>query len=280
MAIFRAKNTLLIKERGQMARAKRHFLPGHVWHITHRCHKKEFLLKFARDRCRWLQWLFEAKKRYGIRILNYMVTSNHIHLLVVDGGGRDVIPKSIKLVAGRTGQEYNQRKNRNGAFWEDRYHATAVSSDRHLIQCIAYIDLNMVRTGVVNHPSEWNFGGYNEIQKPRERYALIDYKRLMELLHIATVDELRNSHKKWVEEILKTKNYVRESKWSQSIAVGSESFVEGIKEKLGIRANGRKVGASGGLYHLREAQVPYNSDFTPENSELRAKNTYFWSDNP
>jgi putative transposase len=280
MAIFRAKNTLLREEHGQMARAKRHFLQGHVWHITHRCHKKEFLLKFGRDRRRWLQWLFEAKKRYGIRILNYMVTSNHNHLLVVDGGGRDVIPKSIKLVAGRTGQEYNQRKNRNGAFWEDRYHATAVSSDRHLIKCIAYIDLNMVRAGVVNHPSEWNFGGYNEIQKPRERYALIDYKRLMELLHISTVDELKNSHKNWVEEILKTKNYVRESKWSQSIAVGSKSFVEGIKEKLGIRAKGRKVGESEESYHLREAQAPYNSDFTPENSGLSAKNTYFWRDNP
>jgi len=50
MVIFRAKSTLLRKEHGQMARAKRHFLPGHVWHITHRCHKKEFLLKFARDR--------------------------------------------------------------------------------------------------------------------------------------------------------------------------------------------------------------------------------------
>ena len=36
-----------------------------------------------------------------------MVTSNHIHPIAVDGGGRDVIPKSIKLVAGRTGQEYN-----------------------------------------------------------------------------------------------------------------------------------------------------------------------------
>jgi putative transposase len=45
-----------------------------------------------------------------------MVTSNHIHLLVFDGGERDVIPKAIQLVAGRTGQEYNQRKNRNGAF--------------------------------------------------------------------------------------------------------------------------------------------------------------------
>jgi putative transposase len=174
-----------------------------------------------------------------------MVTSNHIHLLVADGGGRAVIPKSLQLIAGRTGQEYNQRKNRNGAFWEDRYHATAVSSDRHLIQCIAYIDLNMVRAGVVSHPSEWDFGGYNEIQKPRERYALIDYKRLMELLHFSTIDDLSNSHKKWVEEILKAKNYVRESKWSQSIAVGSKSFIEDIKAKLGISGKGsagRRVG--------------------------------------
>jgi putative transposase len=77
-----------------MARAKRHYLPGHVWYLTHRCHKKEFLLKFARDRRRWLQWLFEAKKRYGLCILNYMVTSNHIHLLVADGGKRKVILKA------------------------------------------------------------------------------------------------------------------------------------------------------------------------------------------
>ena len=66
-------------------------------------------------------------------ILNYMVTSNHIHLLVVDTVERNAIPKSIQLVAGRTGQEYNQRKSRRGAFWEDRYHATAVESGEHLL---------------------------------------------------------------------------------------------------------------------------------------------------
>jgi len=47
-----------------MARAHRHYIPGYIWHITHRCHKKEFLLKFGKDRNRWLEWLFEAKKRY------------------------------------------------------------------------------------------------------------------------------------------------------------------------------------------------------------------------
>lgn len=126
-----------------MARAKRHYLPGHIWHITHRCHKREFLLKFARDRMRWLQWLYEAKSRYGLTILDYMVTSNHIHLLVLDDGDRETIPKSIRLIAGRIGQEYNQRKNRRGAFWEDRYHATAVEEGAHFIHCLTYIDLNM-----------------------------------------------------------------------------------------------------------------------------------------
>ena len=118
-----------------MPRANRHFLPGYVWHITHRCHKKEFLLKFGRDRRRWLYWLFEAKKRFGLCVLNYIVTSNHIHLLVKDNGDR-IIARSLQLIAGRTAQEYNRRKHRPGAFWEDRYHATAVQSDAHLLKCL------------------------------------------------------------------------------------------------------------------------------------------------
>ena len=60
-----------------------------------------------------------------------MVTSNHVHLLVKDTGG-EVIAQSMQLIAGRIAQEFNQRKNRHGAFWEDRYHATAIQADEHL----------------------------------------------------------------------------------------------------------------------------------------------------
>ena len=128
-----------------MARAKRHYVPGHVWHITHRYHKREFLLKFAKDRHRWLQWLYEARRRYNLVILNYVVTSNHIHLLVKDANGRNVIPESIRLVAGRTGQEFNNRKKRSGAFWEDRYHATAIETGEHLLRCLVYLDFHPVK---------------------------------------------------------------------------------------------------------------------------------------
>jgi putative transposase len=93
-----------------MPRANRHFLPGYVWHITHRCHQRKFLLKFARDRRRYLHWLFEAKKRFGLCVLDYMVTSNHVHLVVKDTGS-DVIANGMQLIAGRgesnRGQVFN-----------------------------------------------------------------------------------------------------------------------------------------------------------------------------
>ena len=40
------------------------------------------------------------------------------------------------------------------------------------MRCMVYIDLNMVRDGVVNHPEKWKDSGFNEIQKPPKRYAI------------------------------------------------------------------------------------------------------------
>lgn len=261
---------------GAMARANRHYLPGHVWHITHRCHKKEFLLKFAKDRQAWIDWLWEARKRYGIVVLDYMATSNHVHLLIYDGEGGEVVPKSVQLAAGRTAQEYNQRKCRKGAYWEDRYHATAVETNHHLVQCIVYMDLNMVRAGVVEHPSQWPHCGYGEIQKAPERYRLIDRKMLMELLGISDSDELSLCHRNWVEEALKSKERRREKRWSESIAVGNLSFVEQIKTDLRAKGVGRKIISSGDGHELRESQLSYRGHFVGEMEELSDQNSLPW----
>lgn len=256
-----------------MARAQRHYLPGQIWHITHRCHKRDFLLKLKIDRKSWLHWLYEAKKRYGLVILNYTVTSNHVHLLVVDEKGRDVIPQSVKLVAGRTAQEYYVRKKRKGAFWEDRYHATAIQSEQHLIRCLTYIDLNMVRAGVVSHPSEWHFGGYNEIQKPHRKCALIAYDRLVELSGFTSYDKFRKYHHEIVNSSTSCDNN-RQPWWSESIAVGNESFVETIKQRLGLRAKGRKVEDIGDRFQLREDTKTYINDSGWKNCDIVPYNTY------
>lgn len=259
-----------------MPRANRHYLLGHAWHITHRCHKREFLLKFAKDRQGWIDWLLEARKRYGVVVLNYMATFNHVHLLIYDRDGGEIIPKSVQLAAGRTAQEYNQRKRRKGAYWEDRYHATAVETNHHLVQCIVYMDLNMVRAGVVEHPSEWPHSGYGEIQKAPERYRLIDRSTLMELLGISDSDELSLSHRSWVEEALKSKARKREKRWSESIAVGNLSFVERVKKELRARGFGRKIISGVESHELREPQLSYEGDFEGEMMPLSYENSLPW----
>ena len=242
-----------------MSRANRHYIPGYVWHITHRCHKEEFLLKFARDRRRWIHWLFEAKKRFNLSVLNYMVTSNHIHLLICDNNGKDVIPRSMQLISARTGQEYNNRKQRKGAFWEDRYHATAIEQNSHLNRCLVYIDLNMVRAGAVDHPKMWPFCGYNEIQDPPSRYRIINLDCLIRLTGFTDWGQLKTAHNRWVESSLQKNETVRQSFWADSIAVGSKSFVQEVKMELGLKAKNRYVTGNQDDYQLKETVCDFRN---------------------
>ena len=254
-----------------MPRSNRYQIPGQVWHITQRCHRREFLLKFARDRKRWLHWLFEAKQRFDLTVLNYVVTSNHIHLLVEDDE-TDAISKSLQLIAGRTAQEFNQRKGRKGAYWEDRYHATAIESGEHLLRCLVYIDMNMVRAGAVPHPSQWSHGGYNEIQTPPERYRLIDRNRLIELSGMRDEAELQRVHKEWVDDAV-LKGMPRSQEWTEAVARGSQAFVESIKDRLGYSARGRRVTRTAEAHVLREPESAYSVDLGGEMEGLRHENT-------
>jgi putative transposase len=168
----------------------------------------------------------------------------------------------MQLIAGRTAQEYNQRKNRKGAFWEDRYHATAIQTDHHLIRCLIYIDLNMVRARVVCHPRDWDVSGYNEIQCPRPRNGAIDLAALCKLVGVANVGELRDVHADWVNQAI-GETY-RDPVWTESLAVGDENFLAKMKEQLGISGIHRRIDGSNEIRSLREDHSAYFRDFAPK----------------
>jgi REP-associated tyrosine transposase len=238
-----------------MPRGNRYRLAGHVWHLTERCHRQQFLLKFARDRRAWVKWLYESRRRFGLSVLNYQVTSNHVHLLVLDRGD-DAIAHSMQLIAGCVGRAYNRRKRRHGAFWEDCYHATAVDTDEHLARCFTYVDLNMVRAGVVEHPRHWAEAGYHEIQQPPARYRIIDREALCELL-VTTDGKLAALQNEWIEATLARGRAEREPQWSEAVAVGRRCFVERVQEQLGTRALYRHVQDVNGVSVLRDLAAPY-----------------------
>jgi len=73
--------------------------------------------------------------------------------------------------------------------------------------------------------------GSDPVPQPRERYALVDYRALRELLNVKEMAELAHAYRGWVEDALRVDVQCRDGKWSESIAVGSESFVMLTKEK-------------------------------------------------
>jgi REP-associated tyrosine transposase len=115
----------------------------------------------------------------------------------------------------------------------------------------------MVRGGVVEHPEEWPHGGYREIQYPRRRNGLIDYAKLMDLVQLNNLDDLRKTEREWVEDRLANGNPFREDLWTESVAVGDDDFVEEVKDRLGARAKGRSIIKDGDHCQLRERQWVY-----------------------
>ena len=182
------------------------------------------------------------------------------------------------LIAGRTAQEYNQRKGKQGAFWKDRYHATAIETDEHLHRCMFYIDLNMVRTGVVNHPAKWKESGFSEIEKPPKRYATIDLLNLIKLSGFADLGDFQRTHRDWVEQALNVTRAQRDVRWSEAVAVGSLAFVEKVKGELNARAIHREFDPVDGGYVLRAPTGFYARRFTGDNETLSSENTLLWEE--
>lgn len=244
-----------------MPRANRYILPRQSYHITHRCHNRNFLLRFAKDRNSYRKWLRKGAARYNVLILGYCITSNHVHLLVF-AENNESVSKMMQFVAGNSAQEYNRRKDRKGAFWEDRFHCTMIDSGRYLWNCLAYIDLNMVRAGVISHPGEWEWCGYNELMGIRKRYRVLDLEALIERGRTLTATDLRNRYQKVLKHDLEGGELKREPKWTESLAIGDQKFVESLKDrfsriKLTISQDELTSG-SGSTWSIREESKPYS----------------------
>ena len=89
-------------------------------------------------------------------------------------------------------------------------------------------------TCVVAHPKQWAESGYRAVQYPPKRCRIIDVPGLMKLLGLAKLEQLQQARAQWVDGVLERRLQRRDGRWTESLAVGSEQFVAGIKRALGM----------------------------------------------
>jgi hypothetical protein len=83
-----------------------------------------------------------------------------------------------------------------------------------------------------------------------------------------TYNQLRTAHRDWVNDSLEQGGSAYDSRWTRSIAVGSERFVHRTRKELGARAKGRVVLESEEGFQLRERGVSYLVDSGPKNDDI------------
>jgi hypothetical protein len=72
---------------------------------------------------------------------------------------------------------YNRRHNRRGYFWGDRFKSVIVDKGETLVNCLAYIDLNPLRAGLVDCPEDyrWNSLGYHLQTQNKDHFLSTDF---------------------------------------------------------------------------------------------------------
>lgn len=98
----------------------------------------------------------------------------------------------------------------------------------------------------------------------------------MGLCGATTIAELQKQHREWVEEELQLGQSKRDKRWSESIAVGSEPFIDQLNISLGMKAMHKDIIEQDDSYLIKEEHVSYNTLFNGKMDILRLENTIKW----
>jgi putative transposase len=223
-----------------MPRRPRITLPGVPLHLIQRGNNRQACFFHEQDYLFYLEWLEEYAQTSECKIHAYVLMTNHVHLLITPestGSAGDL----MKRLGQRYVQYINRTYRRSGTLWEGRFRSCMTGEESYVLGCYRYIELNPVRAGVVEHPSEYRWSSYranaqheaNVLIEPHETYQALGadhearmtaYRDLFRCrLDPEIIDQIRNST---------NGNY----------ALGSPLFQEEIAEMLGRRVMPGKSG--------------------------------------
>ena len=142
-----------------MPRRTRMYLPDLPYHVVQRGNNREPCFIEPEDYQFYLDLWKQLSKRYGVSVHGFCLMTNHIHFLVTPAG-QTSISNAMKVIGSRYAQYINRKYKRTGTSWEGRHRSSLVQSDRYLLTCMRYIELNPVRAGMVKRPEEYQWSSY------------------------------------------------------------------------------------------------------------------------
>jgi len=223
-----------------MARLPRLTLAGYPHHIILRGNNRQAIFMDSADFQRMLALLQAHAQDQQVQIHAYVLMSNHLHLLLTPLQN-DSLPKMMQAVGRSYVLYFNKRHGRSGTLWEGRYRSTLIQTERYLLACMAYIDLNPVRASMVVQAADYLWSSHGHYIGRQNEAWLSPHPLYWEMGNTPFAREA--AYAAMVQSgISQKQQQALTSSALSGWALGEDAFVEGLQKQTPRRVNAAKAG--------------------------------------
>ncbi len=144
-----------------------------VYHVVLRGINKQDIFNDAEDRLRLIEALEKYKTICEYHLYGYCLMTNHIHILIKEG--KETISQIMKRIGTSYVYWYNNKYERYGPLFQDRYKSEPVEDDKYLLVVLRYIHQNPTRAGMVQRLEDYSWSSYGDYIKQKNTLVDIDY---------------------------------------------------------------------------------------------------------
>lgn len=143
-----------------MPRRPRILIAHQPHHIVQRGHRQQAIFDEAHAYRAYLNDLHTCRASLGVALHAWCLMPNHVHLLLTPGDDPRSISVLMQRVARHATRRWNLRRDTAGSLWEARFKSRLVDSERYLLECCRYIELNPVRAGLTKSAADYRWSSY------------------------------------------------------------------------------------------------------------------------
>jgi len=142
-----------------MPRTGRLLIDGGTYHVLTRGNNNQPVFHHDTDFQHYLHLLGMYTFRHGLKLFHYVLMPNHVHLVFH-------IPHGSALSSAMLGLSlayalfYRKRYCYRGHLWQGRFKSLLLETDRHILACGRYVELNPVLAGFVQDPGAYLWSSY------------------------------------------------------------------------------------------------------------------------